>query len=827
MSKKIKETTKDLQNKIEEKVVEEKKELVRYFDISYKEGLDDEKVQDRNERGLVNVVSSTHGKSIGKIFADNIFTFFNMLYLVVTVLLIYARSWKNLSFLIVIIPNTIIGIIQEIKSKKMIDKLSLVSAPLAKVVRNGVEINIDTKEVVLDDIIRLSTGDQIYADSIVVDGDVEVNESLITGEGDAIGKVKNDKLFSGSFIVGGTCYARVDHVGKDNYIEKLASEARKHQPPKSELLRSLKTIIKAIAFIIVPLGALTFYITYQHSIEPTINLKIIEAIKTMSATVIGMIPSGLFLLTSTALAVGVVNLGRNKTLVQELYCIEMLARVNVLCLDKTGTITDGTMRVVDCVEVKNYTDYTVREIVGSMMSAFIETNPTSEALIKYFDKNHVLTSINAIPFNSKRKFSAVTFVDTMTKTNVGTFFLGAPEFVLTDQYEKARPKVERFASQGCRVLALGHTTGQYKEGQTKSVKAIALIVIQDHIREEAYSTIEYFKNNGVDIKVISGDNPLTVSEIANRAGIQNANRFISLEGLSDEEVKEIAFEYTIFGRVTPSQKKALVEALKEQKRTVAMTGDGVNDILALKEADCSIAMASGSEATRYVSHLVLTDSNFSSMPKVVAEGRRVINNIQKSSTLFLTKTIFTILLTIMYLIFQSTTNIGQGYPFEASQFILIEFCAIGVPATMLALQPNMEQVKGRFLPNVLKSTLPGALTVVVFHAALYFLIPTMGWTSNTYSTIALIVTTTICFLVLYKVCKPFNWWKTLVYLFVLALCLAMIFCSPLIDKLQTFFNFATIEGQDFWFLLAAMEATYPIWMLISGLFNHRKRSRSF
>ncbi|HHU56128.1 MAG TPA: HAD-IC family P-type ATPase [Acholeplasmataceae bacterium] len=807
---------------------EEKTEVVEQYvferiNSDFKTGLTEDVVLKRQEHGYSNVADTNKGKTVGRIIRDNLLTFFNILYFVITVLLCVAQSWNNLTFLPVILLNLAIGIYQEIKAKRMIDKLSLVSAPLATVIRDGEKREVPTSEVVIDDIVVFTAGNQIYTDSIVVDGFVDVNEAMITGESDAISKKPGDMLFSGSYIVSGSCHARVEHVGKNNYIEKLASEARKHQKPKSELLRTLTIIIKIVAVIIIPLGLLTFFQNW--TINGQSDLTILEryafSINKTSAVVIGMIPAGLFLLTSIALFVGVRKLGRNKTLVQELYCIEMLARVDVLCLDKTGTITDGTMRVIDCVEVKNSTDYTIREIVGSMMNSFDDINPTSEALIKYFDKNKVLTAVEKLPFSSKRKYSAVTFVDSNSENKVGSFFLGAPEFVLTDQYDKVKSKVERLASEGYRVLVLGHNNGPIKEKKpTKSVKPIALIVLQDHIREEAPDTINYFKENGVEIKVISGDNPMTVAEIARRAGIDNANKFISLEGLSDEEVSAIAFDYTVFGRVSPTQKRVLVQTFKENKKTVAMTGDGVNDILALKEADCSIAMASGSEAVRYVSHLVLTDSNFASMPKVVAEGRRVINNIQRTSSLFLVKTIFTTLLTIMYLILGKVTNNSIVYPFEPSQLILIELLILGLPATILALQPNNEKVEGKFIINVLRRTLPGALTVVLCHGILYYLQPSFGWTQAEYSTFTIILTTAICFYVLFQVTKPFNWWKILMYVSMVALCLiaifyygdGLIFGKPLLNLVQ----FSHRESRIL--LLLFMVSSYPVMLLIDKLF---------
>ena len=758
----------------------------RIEDVDVKKGLSSEEAENRilNHYNNENNVKTT--KTLWQIISGNIFTFFNMLYAVITVLLCLARSWSNLTYLVIIIPNILLGIIQEIKAKNIIEKLNLVTAPHAVVVRDGEQKEVVTREVVIDDIIKYSTGNQIIADSIVKKGFVEVNESMITGEPDAIMKQEGDMLFSGSFVVSGTCFAQVEHVGKDNYIEKLAMEAKKQKDNKSELLRTLNWIIKIVGIIIVPIAAFKFWqdwssVTdkdliqyYLEEFNYALNIaditkyhKFVYVIPKVAGAVIGMIPSGLFLLTTMALSTGVYRLAkRNRTTVQQLYCIEMLARVDVLCLDKTGTITDGTMRVIDCLELKNTTDYTMREIVGSMMNSFDETNATSEALIRFFNKNQVLKPQRIIPFSSARKFSAVVF------EGAGTFYLGAPEFVYPNGIESVKAKVDRYASHGCRVLLLTHTHLCIKGDELpKNVKPIGMIVIQDHIREDAFETIEYFRNNGVDVKVISGDNPITVAEIAARAGIPNTNRYVSLEGLSEEEVKEIAFDYTIFGRVNPNQKKALVEAYKDKKKTVAMTGDGVNDILALKEADCSIAMASGSEATRNVANIVLMDSNFSAMPSVVAEGRRVINNIQRSSTLFLVKTIFTVLLTLFCMCMK------MPYFFDSSQLIIIEFCIIGIPAAIISLLPNNEKVEGKFIANVLKTSLPGALAVLFFNMALYVVglkLPEFGWftegtRTNLFITISLITTTAVTLTVLYKMCKPFNFVKACVFIGVLIL----------------------------------------------------------
>jgi len=765
-SKVIEKTTEEKENKIELQKPKKSSKKETYdiprYDVDIKKGLTAEQVAERVEHGIVNVSDIEHGKSVLSIVITNVFTFFNLLYFIITVLLIMAHEYKNLLYLAIVIPNIIIGLVQELKAKSTIKKLSLVSSPTAIVIRDGEEKEIPVEEVVLDDVMYLKNGKQICSDSIVIEGQIEANESLLTGESDAIIKQVGDLLLSGSFVVSGTCYARVDKVGKDNYLEKLSKDAKKYRKPRSELMKTLKITIQVIAVLIVLL-IYPMYITNSSGGASFANI-----VTSTSGSVIGMIPAGLFLLTSVALAVGVIRLAKNNTLVQELYGIEMLARVDVLCLDKTGTITDGTMRVCDFVEIKNETEYTVREIIGSMMNAFRDTNPTSEALIKYFDINKVLKAKEVVPFSSQRKYSAVTF------EKGGTFIIGAPEFVLVDQYSKVRSRVDKFAAQGCRVLVLAQAGSSVKEKVPNNAKAIALIVIQDHIREDASDTIQYFKNNGVDVKVISGDNATTVSEIAMRVGIPGADRCVSLEGKSDEEVKSLALDYTVFGRVVPSQKKILVQALKEHKKTVAMTGDGVNDILALKEADCSIAMASGSEATRLVSHLVLMDSNFASMPKVVNEGRRVINNIQRTSTLFLVKTLFSILLTVLYI------ALSKPYPFQPKDLAMVEYFCIGIPAFFLSLQPNNEKVKGRFIFNVLKNSIPGALTVLTFHIILNFMnqiftilpsnMSVITMAPDEFRVIIILVTTFVVALVLYEVCKPYNWFRKLLFILMIAFC---------------------------------------------------------
>ncbi|MBQ6817054.1 MAG: HAD-IC family P-type ATPase [Bacilli bacterium] len=829
--KKVSSAEKDLKEIDSELVVEDG---VERFIVDVTQGLSAEQVETRKTQNLTNDNGDEKGKSYLEIVLSNIFTVFNILYFIITIILIWAKKTDQLIFLFVLIPNIIIGLIQEINSKRTVDKLRLMSAPVATVIRDGEKLELSTNEVVLDEIIMYTAGKQICADSVVIDGNIEVNESLLTGEADAIPKVKGSKLLAGSFVSSGTCVARVEKVGKDCYINKMSAEAKKYSAPRSELLKTLKGVIKVISFILLPIAVLYLLSHVQGSysnIWDTITDK--DEIAKISYIILAMIPAGLFLLTSVALAFGVIRLGKNNTLVQQLYCIEMLARVDVLCLDKTGTITDGTMRVCDCVEVNNHTDYTIREIIGSMMFSFKETNPTSEALIKYFDTNNVLQASEVIPFSSKRKYSAVTFIEE------GTFIIGAPDFVIKDHFAKIASKVTRFSNQGCRVLVLGHLDNKIKnEELPKNVKPIALIVIQDHIRDDASDTISFFKQNGVDIKVISGDNPETVSKIADRVGVEGAHRFINLNGMTDDEIKECVFDYSVFGRVTPSQKKLIVQTLKAHGKTVAMTGDGVNDIPALKEADCSIAMASGSEATRYVSHLVLMDSNFSSMPKVVNEGRRVINNIQKTSALYLTKNVFAFLIALMYIIigFISRSDpdnvlfINNGFPFNPKSLFMIEMVILGFATLCLSLQPNREIVKGKFLSNVFKQILPGAITILVYQLiiffaqkfgmyysedGLWFVQLTKG--ENVFVTMSTLITTFVMLFVLYNACKPFNWFRKIVFSIVLVAIAALLFVPGL--KGLVALDFSNFGNSEWLLMVILILAIYPIMQGITKLLS--------
>lgn len=755
------------------------------FRPDLKKGLSDEQVKTRIEEGLVNDIGRGSTKTIPQIIISNIFTVFNMITFSVAIWLISIGAIEDLFFMVIVSTNIIVGIVQEIRAKRTIDKLSLLSAPTALVIRNGKQEEIPVNEIVLDDLLVLNAGKQICADCILKEGSVEVNESLLTGESDALLKKVGSSLFSGSFVVSGSCKAKVEKIGEDSYIEKLAKQAKVYKKPGSKILKSLKKIITMVLILIIPITICLFLIHQEHFREELVNAGNYEiytnTVKRTAALIIAMIPSGLFLTTSIALAVSVIKLAKNNTLVQELYCIEMLARVNVLCLDKTGTITDGTMSVKGVEEIKNNSGLTIKQIIALMLGSLNDGNMTSVALEKEFGKSKKVNPLFVVPFSSARKFSAVTL------EKYGTFFLGAPEFILKKEYDLVKPSVDKYARKGYRVLLIAHNKEQLKsQDDATKLKAdpLALILIEDTIRPDAIETLEYFKSSGVNIKVISGDNPLTVSMVAKRAGIENSDKYISLDRVSDDKLYEIADQYTVFGRVSPNQKKILVEALKSKGNTVAMTGDGVNDILALKEADCSIAMASGSEAARNVSHLVLLDSNFASMPKVVQEGRRVINNIQRVASLFLTKTIFSFLLAMIIIFSAFVINVKMAFPIELNQLMIIDFLAVGIPAFFLALESNNNMIKGNFLLNVLKRAFPGAIVVVINCITIFCFRDSLNISTQAISTMSIVVSAYTCLMVLYRLCNPFNWYRRTLFGTMFALYLVCILWSPVATYLN-------------------------------------------
>ena len=688
-------------------------------------GLTDEQVNARIAEGKVNADENPNTRTYKQIVRENTLTFFNFLNLVLLVLVLLVGSYKNAFFVCIIIINTLIGIAQEIRAKKTIDKLAILTARKSVVIREGQKWTVPTEELVLDDVVCLKTGDQVPADARILEGSLEVNESLLTGESDNLPKNEGDELFSGSFVTSGEACCQIIHVGKDNYAAQITSEAKEFKRHNSELKNSLNAILKVISIIIVPLGALLFYKQY-YIVGDTFR----DSVVSMVAGVLGMIPEGLVLLTSVALTLGALVLANKKTLVQELYCIETLARVDTLCLDKTGTITEGTM----CVErVEPYVSTgrvetaatesepaespeaeaqgqvaadpafmdDINNVMGNMMYVLKDQNATIDALRKRFPAKQGMTLEHVIPFSSDRKYSGAVFEEK------GTYLMGAAQFLFPEGDEELTEKCQSYAEEGLRVLVLAHSS-QNAEGTElpEGLEPLALMLLTDVIREEAPDTLAFFDSQEVDLKVISGDDPVTVAAIARRAGLKNADSYVDATTLTtEEELQDAVAQYSVFGRVTPQQKKAMVQALQSQGHTVAMTGDGVNDVLALKEADCSIAMAQGSDAAKNIANVVLLDSNFASMPHIVNQGRRVVNNIRTAASMFLIKTMFSVMLSLLTIFF------GNAYPFEPIQMSLISACAVGIPTFLLAQENNYEKIDHTFLRHVFINAFPAAITI--------------------------------------------------------------------------------------------------------------------
>lgn len=715
-------------------------EIVRY-NPDCNSGLSTDQINQRKKDNLVNNDTAVPTKTIPRIFFENIVTLFNILNILLAIAILCVGSYKNLLFMGVIICNTLIGTFQEIRAKKAVDRLSLISSTKVNAVRNSKIEHIPIKELVLDDIVYLKNGNQIVSDCIVVDGKCEVNESLLTGESDPITKKKGDMLLSGSFIVSGSCKAKIEHIGNQNYAAKISNDAKYIKKVNSEIMYTLNLIIKIISFIIIPLGIMLFYKQFNIVESNTYQNAVVHTV----AALIGMIPEGLILLTSTVLAVGVIRLSKQKVLVQELYCIETLARVDTLCLDKTGTITDGNMEVINTVEIDKSFSNKINEIMSSMVHALNDNNPTFNAIRDKFGNKKVYDAIKSVPFSSEKKWSGVYF------KNEGSFILGAAEFILNNNISEIEDELKEYASKN-RVLILAHSDNDFNgEDIPKDTYPIAFIIINDKIRKQAKETLKYFKEQGVNIKIISGDNVLTVSNVAKAAGLDNADNCIDATTLeNDEDLKQAAQKYSVFGRVTPQQKKKLIVALKDQGHTVAMTGDGVNDVLALKEADCSVAMASGSDAARNVSQLVLLNSCFDSMPKVVAEGRRSINNIQRSASLFLVKTLYSLLLSILFIF------INMPYPFMPIQMTLISMFTIGIPSFILALEPNNERIKANFFINIISKSIPAAISVVLNILSVILATNIFKLSIEEFLTISVILTGYTGLLLLFKISLPLN-----------------------------------------------------------------------
>ena len=728
------------------------------FEKSKFKGLSAKEVEQRKREGLVNVDTTSNTKTMKEIVLSNVFTLFNIINIVLAIAIILVGSFKNLAFIIIIVINTLISIFQETRSKKTLDKLQVLAEQKVTVIRDGVEKKIGIEEIVLDDIALFSNGNQVVVDSIVLDGEVEVDESFITGESETITKEKNDSILSGSFIVSGKAICKVEHVGKDNYTAKIGSDTKYIKPVSSEIMQSLNRIIETISFLIVPVGILLF--SRQLYLEGN-NLT--QAVVNTVAALIGMIPEGLVLLTSTVLAVSVIRLSQRKVLVQDLYCIETLARVDTLCIDKTGTITTGEMEVVDTI-LK--TDQEVHDIVGSIVYALDDNNPTAIALKKKFVPVKKLKVDKKISFSSKKKYSGIT-------CGKDTYLIGAPEFVL-DSLKGLTKELEEY-SNNYRVLAVVKKTGSKKT-------LLAFILIQDQIRKEAKDTLNYFRDNNVDLKIISGDNPNTVLSIAKRAGLKEDALAIDAHTLkTDKAIIDAIEKYDVFGRVSPEQKKDFVIALQNAGHTVAMTGDGVNDVLALKESNCSVAMAAGSDAAKNVSQLVLLDNNFQAMTNVIKEGRRTINNIERSASLFLVKTIYATLLSLIFIFIQ------RAYPFIPIQLTLTSVVTIGIPSFVLALEPNEELVSGRFMKNILKKAVPPALTIVLNILIIITIANFKNLSVAEISTLSVMMTSYTSFVLLYKICTPFNLMRKVLFGLMIAFFVLGAVCF------QQVFNFSDLN----------------------------------
>lgn len=723
-------------------------------------GLTDEEVRQRVEEGLTNRADISTDKTTKEIVISNVFTYFNLIFLVITILLIMVGSFRNLTFLPIIIGNTVIGIVQEIRAKKTLEKMSLLNAPHADVIRNGSVKQISTEELVKDDVILLTAGKQICADAVVISGNIQVNESLLTGEADEVEKTEGSTLMSGSFVVSGECYARLEKVGNESYISKLSLEAKSMGgKEQSEMIRSINLIVKWVGIVIIPIGLILFWQSHFVNGE-----SITKSVTSTVAAIIGMIPEGLYLLTTVALALSTMKLARKKVLLHDMKSIETLARVDVLCVDKTGTITEPDMKLKDIFLCKNsgadctQTALTIDELkslISDYANASVDNNATMLALKAYAadaltNNTSALhrTALSQQAFSSSLKYGSVTFSD-------GTYLLGAPEFIMHDDFSRIEEEIIPYADKGDRVLLFAKYDGENVEnGINGSVTPLGFVALANPIRANAVKTFEYFKSQGVAIKVISGDNPRTVSQIAIQAGIENAESFVDAATLDTEDkIADAVNKYTVFGRVTPKQKKQLVKALQAKGHTVAMTGDGVNDILAMKDADCSVAMASGSEAAAQAAQVVLLDSDFAHMPDVVYEGRRVVNNIQRSASLFLVKNIFSLLLSLFSVILMVT------YPLEPAQVSLISMFTIGVPGFLLALEPNKDRIKGHFITNVMLKALPGGLTDVIAVGALVVCGEVFCISDASIGTIATLVLSVVGFMILFKISEPLNGMK--------------------------------------------------------------------
>ena len=763
-------------------------------------GLTAAQVSERFDAGWANTPVEPPGKTVGQIVSDNVFTYFNMIFMILALCVIAVGSWQNLMFMFVVIVNTVIGIAQELKAKITLDKLILLSEPNCTVIRSGREQTIAVSDAVRDDIVLFNAGNEIFADAVVVEGSCAANEALITGEAHDEEKNPGDSLLSGSFLAAGSCLARLTHVGADSYASQLTIKAREQKPPQeSEMMRSLGKLVKVIGILIIPLGLLMAF-KEIYILEASVKDGILATV----ASLVGMIPEGLYLLTTLALLAGVLRLSKQKTLVKEVATIESLARADVLCVDKTGTITSEEMQVEELVPLcpERYNSDDLALVIQEYLASQKADNATLKAIRDYFGSKGDRIPQKILPFSSSRKYGAVSFFDDES------YVLGAPDVILADRYYEVQDLVEESLEHGNRILLLSHYDRKLGEGglESEGLLPLALIALKNKIRPAAAETFSFFRDEGVDIKVISGDNALAVSKIAESVGIENAGRYIDARSLSsDEEIERAILSHTVIGRVSPEQKQKFVKALKRNGHTVAMTGDGVNDVLALKEADCSIAMASGSDAASRVSHIVLLNSDFSSMPQVVAEGRRVINNIERSATLFLVKNIFSLILAIISLIFTFQ------YPFTPAHLSLVNTLTIGIPGFFLAMEPNSDIVSGRFLQNVIRRALPGALSnvfLVLFVVAFFAVFPLQR---DMAGTVCASLIAAIGFIMVYEVSKPLTKLRKLMFFVLLVgFVVSAVFLKDL-------FTLAELDAGATLILIVFLLLAFPVFKAMSVL----------
>ena len=770
------------------------------------EGLSPQEIKLRQSNGLSNIMPPSNTKSEGQIIKENVLTFFNLIFLVLALCLCLVGSFKNLMFLLVAVANTVVGSFQEIRAKRAVDKLTLVAAGTAKAIRSGQRVSVRTDQLVRDDIVEFAAGDQICADAVVRDGQLQVNESLLTGEADAILKNPGDTLKSGSFVISGRARVQLTHVGSESYAAKLAAEARRNvRSTESEMMLSLTKLITVVGIALIPLGIILFL---RHFLSVFQGLPLRDSVESTVSALIGMIPEGLYLLTSVAIAASCLKLSRKRVLVQDMNCIETLAHVDVLCVDKTGTITEPTMEVTDVYPLNSerfsYDD--IEKILAAFYHGEEPDNETARAMGQQFAGETTWRAVKRMAFSSSTKWSGADFGEN------GRYVVGAPEFIMGDRYDSIRSEAEPWSERGCRVLLLAAYDTAFDDGplQSAHVAPIALVFLSNLLRPDAQETFRYFASQGVSVRVISGDNPITVAQVATRAGIENADRYVDATTLSTEQDFEEAVKYyTVFGRVTPEQKRYLVRAFQKQGHTVAMTGDGVNDVLALKDANCGIAMASGSQAASQVAQIVLLNSQFSAMPAIVAEGRRVINNIQRAASLFLVKNIFSFALTLLLLF------IDMPYPLLPIQLSLISTFTIGIPSFFLALEPNYARVEGKFMRNVIRRAMPGGLTNLTIVLLAGFFTSTFGLSNEQLNTICVWVMSAVGLVTLYHVSVPF----TRLRLAVLAGMTAAMLFSLLV--IPAFFDLPALNASSALILVTLLLACPTVMRFFRVIFDKR------